>query len=242
MENYLSNFNNNRLKETLSLAQYTRSDKNIKIFWKVSLLNLINVVSSLHHLVSLYKEESICDERCYNMSPWCSIVGATVTVHQFFFYFTFLSHLYPLPCGTGSTVPREGFDSSVIMLVCCDCDTSYIVSVHIECQTFIYTLSLCRGHSWRVRLAKQETLTPPGTWSHLWFVGVCECPLGCSMVGATVTVHQIFCILHLERKCNQEVTGWLLVTGCNQNDLDIWTDWCRLGLQFIVYKSAEQEW
>ena len=26
----------------------------------------------------------------------------------------------------------------------------------------IYTLSLCRGHSWRVRLAKQETLTSPG--------------------------------------------------------------------------------
>ena len=26
----------------------------------------------------------------------------------------------------------------------------------------IYTLPLCRGHSWRVRLAKQETLTPPG--------------------------------------------------------------------------------
>ena len=25
-------------------------------------------------------------------------------------------------------------------------------------------------------------------------------------------------------------------------DLDIWTDWCRLGLQFVVYKSAEQEW
>ena len=29
--------------------------------------------------------------------------------------FTFLSHLFPLPCGAGSTVPREGFDSSVIM-------------------------------------------------------------------------------------------------------------------------------
>ena len=28
---------------------------------------------------------------------------------------TFLSHLFPLPCGAGSTVPREGFDSSVIM-------------------------------------------------------------------------------------------------------------------------------
>ena len=33
-----------------------------------------------------------------------------------------------------------------------------------------------------------------------------------------------------------------IVTGCNPNDLDIWTDWCRLGLQFVVYKSAEQEW
>ena len=30
-------------------------------------------------------------------------------------YFTFLSHLFPLPCGAGSSVPREGFDSSVIM-------------------------------------------------------------------------------------------------------------------------------
>ena len=29
-------------------------------------------------------------------------------------------------------------------------------------SSLIYTLSLCRGHSWRVRLAKQETLTPPG--------------------------------------------------------------------------------
>ena len=26
----------------------------------------------------------------------------------------------------------------------------------------IYKLLLCRGHSWRVRLGKQETLTPPG--------------------------------------------------------------------------------
>ena len=30
-------------------------------------------------------------------------------------YFTFLSHLFPLTCGAGNTVPREGFDSSVIM-------------------------------------------------------------------------------------------------------------------------------
>ena len=36
-----------------------------------------------------------------------------------FLYFTFLSHLFPLPCGAGSTVAREGFDSSVIMPFSC---------------------------------------------------------------------------------------------------------------------------
>ena len=55
-------------------------------------------------------------------------------------------------------------------LMCCDYDTSYMVSVHIQCQAFIYTLSLCRGHSLRMQLAKQETLTPPG---HL-LVNICE--------------------------------------------------------------------
>ena len=30
----------------------------------------------------------------------------------------------------------------------------------------------------------------PGTWSHLWFAGVRECPPWHSIVGATVTVHQ----------------------------------------------------
>ena len=58
-------------------------------------------------------------------------------------------------------------------LVCVGCDTSYIVSIHIQCQVSIYTLSLCRGHSWRVRLAKQETLTPPG---HLVSPLVCRGP------------------------------------------------------------------
>ena len=60
-----------------------------------------------------------------------------------------------------------------IFLVCCGCETSYIVSVHIQCQASVYTLSLCRGHSWRVRLAKQETLTPPG---HLVSPLVCRGP------------------------------------------------------------------
>ena len=57
--------------------------------------------------------------------------------------------------------------------MCCGCDTSYIVTVHIPCQASIYTLSSCRGHSWRVRLAKQETLPPPG---HLVSPLVCRGP------------------------------------------------------------------
>ena len=79
-------------------------------------------------------------------------------------------------------------------LVCCCCDTSFIVSVHNQFQTSIYTLSLCRGQSWRVRLAKQETLTPPG---HLVSSLVCrarECPPWCS--------HQFFCFLHFCHTCS----------------------------------------
>ena len=40
-------------------------------------------------------------------------------------------------------------------------------------QASIYTLSLCRGHSRLVQLAKQETLTPPG---HLVSALVCRGP------------------------------------------------------------------
>ena len=49
----------------------------------------------------------------------------------------------------------------------------------------------------------------PGTWSHLWFAGVRECPPWCFIVGATVTVHQFFCILQF---------GWLLVLSLHKED------------------------
>ena len=45
---------------------------------------------------------------------WCHSDSASVLL-----YLTFLSHLFPLPCGAGSTVPREGFGSSVIMPFSC---------------------------------------------------------------------------------------------------------------------------
>ena len=121
------------------------------------------------HLVS----SLVC--RVRESPPWCSIVGAKVTVHQFFCILHICHPCSPLTCAAGCTVPREGFDSSVSMPFswCVVVVTlPYIVSVHMKCQASIYTLLLCRGHSWRVRLAKQKTLLLPGTWSHLWFSGV----------------------------------------------------------------------
>ena len=52
-----------------------------------------------------------------------------------------MSHMFPLPCEAGSTVPREGLDSSVIMPIswCCGCGTSYIVLVHIHCASGLHT-------------------------------------------------------------------------------------------------------
>ena len=41
---------------------------------------------------------------------WCRSDSASVLL-----YFILLSHLFPLPFGASSTVPRERFDSSVIM-------------------------------------------------------------------------------------------------------------------------------
>ena len=39
-------------------------------------------------------------------------------------------------------------------------------------------------------------------WSHLWFSGARECPQWYSIVGATVTVHQFFYILHFCHTCS----------------------------------------
>ena len=106
---------------------------------------------------------------------WCSIVGATVTVHQFFCTSHFC-HTCSL-CHVELVVQFPARGSTQVLLCLfpglCGCDTSHIVSVHFQCQASIYTLSLCRGHSWRVRLAKQETLTPPG---HLVSLLICRGP------------------------------------------------------------------
>ena len=85
-----------------------------------------------------------------------------------------------------------------------------VISFNIEC--FFNLIYLVKYISWSYVVTLPETLNLfihggcglpstrrwllPGTWSHLWFSGVRECPPWCLIVGATVTVHQFFCILH----------------------------------------------
>ena len=58
-----------------------------------------------------------------------------------------------------------------LFLVCCGCETSYIVSVHIQCQASIYTISLCRGHAFMAGAASQagdaDSSRAPGLTSGL---------------------------------------------------------------------------
>ena len=81
--------------------------------------------------------------------------------------------------------------------VCCGCYTSYLVSVHIQCQISIYTLSLCRGHSWRVRLAKQETPTPAGAGDS----DSCRAPGLTSGLQGSVNVHRGAILLVPQWRC-----------------------------------------
>ena len=70
---------------------------------------------------------------------WCHSDSTSVLL-----YFTFLSHLFPLPCGAGSTVPREGFNSSVIMPLWL-WHFRYSVSPHPVSSLHIYTFVVSRA-------------------------------------------------------------------------------------------------
>ena len=103
--------------------------------------------------------------------------------------------------------------------MCCGFDTSYIVSVHIQCQASIYTLSLCHGTPWRVRLAKQETLTPP---VHLVSPLVCKGPwmstvvlyCWCQSDSASVLLYFTFC--HTCSLCRVELVVQFPARGSTQ--------------------------
>ena len=74
---------------------------------------------------------------------WCNSHSASVVL-----YFTFLSHLFPLPCGAGCSVPREGLDWSVIMSfpgVLWLWHFLYSVSLHPVSSLHIYTSVVSRA-------------------------------------------------------------------------------------------------
>ena len=73
----------------------------------------------------------------------------------------------------------------------------------------IYTLSLCRGHTWRLQPAKQETLTPPG---HLLSPLVC--------MGSWMSTVVLYCWFHSD---SASVLLYLASYICSTILLDIVT-------------------
>ena len=78
---------------------------------------------------------------------WCHSDSASVLL-----YFTFLSHLFPFPCRSSGTVPREGFDSSVIMpfswcvvAVTLPISCQSTSSVRPPCITFVVSRAFMAG-------------------------------------------------------------------------------------------------
>ena len=67
---------------------------------------------------------------------WCHSDSASVLS-----YFTFLSHLFHLPCGAGGIVPRHGFYSSVIIPFSL---FLYSVGPHPVSSLYIYTFVVSR--------------------------------------------------------------------------------------------------
>ena len=143
---------------------------------------------------------------------WCHSDSASVLL-----YFTFLSHLVPLPCGAGSTVPREGSTQVLLCLfpgVLWLWHFLYSVGPHPVSSLHIYTLVVSRAFMAGAASQAGDADSSCGTCLTLVCRGPVNSPPWCSIVGATVTVHQFFCILHLYHIfITSPAFGWLLVFG-----------------------------
>ena len=94
-----------------------------------------------------------------------------------------------------SSPGREGFDSSVIMpffLVCCGCDDSYIVTVHIKCQASIFLVSGAFMADVASQAGDADSSQAPGLTSGLQ--GSVHGHLGALLL-VPQWLHQFFCIL-----------------------------------------------
>ena len=122
----------------------------------------------------------------------CFIVGATVTVYQFFYILHFCHTCFLCRVELVVQFPAKVSTQVLLCLIpgvlwlwhFLNSVGPHLVSIHFRCVAGIH-----------VRLAKQETLTPLGHLVTPLVFRVRIYPPWCSLVGATVTVHQIFCIL-----------------------------------------------
>ena len=151
--------------------------------------------------------------------PWCSIVCATVTVHQFFCILHFCH-----TCSRVELVVQFPARGSTQVLLCLFSSVLwlwhflYIFGLHPASSLHIYPL-LCRRHSWRVRLTKQETLTPPG---HLVSPLLCSSPWMSTVVlfcwwhsySASVLLYFTFC--HTCSLCRVELVVQFPARGSTQ--------------------------
>ena len=80
---------------------------------------------------------------------------------------------------------------------------------------------------------RQETLTPPDTWLRPF--GTCMCSTfwdpyffpNLSLFLRTMLFEYPSALCRFSSSLSLKSTVQKLVTGCNPNDLDIWTDWCH---------------
>ena len=109
------------VKQTIQLNLYTSDERHAWFHWYG-----ISWPVKCASKATNYKIKHSCPQWDSNPQPWDLLSYHLLTelrglcwkpihLNGLLLYFTFLSHLFPLPCGAGSTVPREGIDSSVIM-------------------------------------------------------------------------------------------------------------------------------
>ena len=108
--------------------------------------------------------------------------------------------------------------------------------LYVKLNLHIYPL-LCRGHSWRVRLAKQETLTPPG---HLVSPLVCRGPWMSTVV--------LYCWCHsdsasvllyftLDTKSFSNSTGSRDLYELRKLSARLGTQFVRIGMTTVCWKT-----
>ena len=104
-------------------------------------------------------------------------------------------------------------------MVCCGCDTSYSVGPHQVQSLHKYTFVVSRAFMAGAAGQAGDADSSRASGLTFWFAGVRECPPWCSIVGATVTVHQFFCILdfcHICSFCRVELVVQFPARGSTQ--------------------------